>query len=461
MTWLDRFQTRALFSPRLLALCLACLPAGSALADEPAIEEAAAERSRILYIDIPVPLGTTPADDAGRHALFPIPGLAPATPQRAGNLAAYRNRIAAIEDLGGVWDQNLVEQLTALGRLHQQQGEHAEAIALFQRAMHINRINAGLHHMGQVDAVQSLVESHAALANWEEVDLYQDYLFYVQQRALAAKDPLLVGVFERLGNWQLNAFTLGFGEVLGLRLSAAQLLFNGAAELVGDHYGREDARYVRNLQNVARSAFLVARYPEYVLEIDRPDYRAEQDQLRARLDTLQPAIPRGYPAGRDALLEIVDLYGRQGGPSLALAAALLDLADWHILFDRRQAAEELYVEAWETASAVPGSEDWRAERFQKVQPVPVFARRPTNLVPGSGESLRLTGLRSDYADVSMTITEFGAPRDIEVVSAETHANHRQLNQLRREIRSTRFRPLLTEGEPKRSAGHVFRYRYWY
>ena len=86
---------------------------------------------------------------------------------------------------------------------------------------------------------------------------------------------------------------------------------------------------------------------------------------------------------------------------------------------------------------------------------------PVNLAVGSEGALNRSELSADYVEFRFDVTEYGAVRNVEVLSEETAANNRQFMQLSRVLRESRFRPLLEEGLPKSSQGHVFRYRYWY
>jgi len=242
------------------------------------------DRSRILYIDAPVPV------QEGVDPILPEPALPVevvdevSAQRRVQVLRDYDLAIAAIERDGGAWDQALTEELSALGRVQQEQGIHAEAISTLTRAMHINRINDGLHTLAQVPVVERMIESYAAMGDWASVDLYQNYLFFVQQKAYGSDDPRIIPVLNSLGQWNIEAFGLGFGDPLGSRLSTAQLLFNAASNMVGIHFGRNDERYVPYLRNVANSAYLVALHPDYMSEIGRPEYVNEQELLRRKLN---------------------------------------------------------------------------------------------------------------------------------------------------------------------------------
>ena len=74
--------------------------------------------------------------------------------------------------------------------------------------MHVSRVNTGLNTVDQIPIVQNMIDSHAALGQWAEVDLYQNYLFYIQQRTYGPNDPRIIPV-QQLGEWNMQAFGIG------------------------------------------------------------------------------------------------------------------------------------------------------------------------------------------------------------------------------------------------------------
>ena len=252
---------------------------GHVLAQEaPEPDASLTPRSPLLYVDTPVLVedGIDPALPAARSA---DPATDPAFEQRIDSIVQYNSTVTEIELEGGAWDDGLVEELSALGRLQQQQGDHLAAIETLDRAIHVNRINSGLYTLEQVSVVQQLIQSHMALGDWEQADIYNNYLFHVQQKAFGADDPRLIPVLDRLATWHIQAFNIGYGSLRGVRLRQAQIMFNAAARMVGMHFGKNDARFVDYQRSIAHSAYLIARNPDLMLEIDRPEYRNMQQML--------------------------------------------------------------------------------------------------------------------------------------------------------------------------------------
>lgn len=425
--------------------------------------ETSERRLRLQFIDRPIEI------DAGfnEQINWPITKAQviseddPTFIARMASIREYSESVEAIEFEGGVWDRSLIEELSTLGELQQRQGDHVTAIETFDRVIHISRINNGLHTMEQIPAIEQKIESYLATADWEQADLFYNYMFYVQQKTYGSTDPRIIPMLGRLANWNLRAFNIGFGDSSGIRLSSAQLLFDAAAKMVDVHFGRSDERYVDYQQSIANSAYLMSRHPDLAHEMDRPEFRLNQDALRQKLIPSERTLPRGFQAGEEALLNIVIQKQTDYGISMPLAEATANLGDWYLMFDRRKAATQMYSNAWKIISELENSEELLNEFFGHVIPLPTFLDAPTSLVFASGDEKDTSDLNVDFVDLSFDVTENGIVRNLEIVSGETEENTAILGRLRRQVRSSVFRPVLKDGAPVRSIGSQFRYRYWY
>lgn len=454
---------RLLHSSAMLIALLMLLSSESVLGQE-VTDEAPAEvgRSRLLYIDAPVSI------QSGLDSV--LPELPPVTnPEedpdyglRTESIRQYGSIVADIEANGGAWDRSLSEELMSLGSLQQQQGDHLEAVETFDRAIHINRINAGLHTLEQIPAIEQLIQSHLVMGNWEEADIYNNYLFYVQQKAFGQNDPRLIPVLDKLATWNIQAFNIGYGELLGVRLREAQILFVAAARMVGAHFGSGDERRVKYLRNIANSSYLLSRNQDLLMELNQPEFRTSQSLLMSKLNEVSTwVLPPGFQSGERALEEISDYYREKGGAPYKLAEAITNVADWHLIFGRRKQANEHYQEAWQVLQGQENSEELIDRLFGEVVPLPTFAESVDNPASTYQTKSESDALNHDFADVKFDVTTNGLVRNAQVVSEETVENARHHNRLRSSIRDSYFRPLIVEGKPQRSNGNHFRYRYWY
>src|SRR5690606_9626898 len=60
-------------------------------------------------------------------------------------LAAYLQQIDAQQTLNGNYDSGVSESLTGMARLLEANGDHDNALAAYQQAMHIQRVNNGIY----------------------------------------------------------------------------------------------------------------------------------------------------------------------------------------------------------------------------------------------------------------------------------------------------------------------------
>ncbi len=424
-------------------------------------EENVRSRSPLLYIDRPLLV------EEGLDPMMPSreplvdPEADPAFGQRSASIRQYNGAVTDIELDGGAWDGGLVEELASLGRLQQQQGNHLGAIETLDRAIHVNRINSGLYTLEQIPVVEQLIQSYMALGDWEQADIYNNYLYHVQQKAYGVDDPRLIPVLDRLATWNIQAFKIGYGDLLGVRLRQSQIMFNAAARMVHMHFGKTDERFVNYQRNIANSAYLVARNPDLMMEVDRPEHRSMQQVLAHKLNEQRRVQPAGFRTGERALIEIAMFYQEQGENSYALAEAITHLADWYLMFGRRRSTLENYKIAWDMLQELENSEELTERLFGNVAPLPSFGstiEAPDALYRNEDGS---EALNFDYADLTFDIMANGLVRNVESISEETEENQAQLGKLRMRVRSMRFRPLVIDGEPQRSNENHFRYRYWY
>ena len=450
-----------------LAPSLIAVLAGSLVHAQEAVEseESVRSRSPLLYVEAPVLVedGVDPVMPLRARLASPEldPESDPAFGRRSDSIRRYNSAVSDIELDGGAWDGGLVEELASLGRLQQQQGNHIGAIQTLDRAIHVNRINSGLYTLEQIPVVEQLIQSHMALGDWEEADIYNNYLYHVQQKAYGFDDPRLIPVLERLATWNIQAFKIGHGSLLGIKLRQSQIMFNAAARMVDVHFGKADERFINYQRNIASSAYLVAQNPDLMAQIDKSEYRTRQQVFAEQMNEQRQVQPSGFRTGERALLEVVMFYQEQGYGTYVLAEAITHLADWYLIFGRRQSALKSYKLAWDMLQGLEDSEELTQQLFGSVTPLPAFGSSievPDAFYRTEDGS---QALRFDYADLTFDVTENGLARNVESISEETEDNQAQLGKLRNSTRSMRFRPLVIDGEPQRSFENHFRYRYWY
>ena len=415
----------------------------------------------MLYLEPAVPVPEEIDLEPSPPEIPRNPELDPEFQERIQDIQRFNEAIADSEIMAGAWDNNLVEQLNSLGSLQQQKGDHPGAVETHERAIHVQRINSGLHTIDQTPLVEQMIDSYAAMGDWTQVDVYQNYLFYIQRKFYGNNDPRLIPALGDLANWHTRAFTMRQGESLAMRLSSAQMLYRAAARMVEVHFGADD-RYVEYLRGVARSAYLVALNQDLLRELARAQFRVPQETLRDMLYWHFPIVPSGFRAGEDALLAIREYYLGREGEAEQLAEATAQVADWYLLFNRRAPARNMYLEAWQAVAEEENADELRLRLFGQVREIPVFAFDDNEwMIENMGSMENIEEVDYDHIDLRFDVTQWGEVRNIETVGTHSPDTEPQQSRVRRDVRGSMFRPMLIGGENVRSDGNLFRYRYWY
>ncbi|MFP6681565.1 MAG: hypothetical protein VCB07_05135, partial [Gammaproteobacteria bacterium] len=165
----------------------------------------------------------------------------------------FRANINQIERDHGALDYRLAEHFLSLGLAHRANGDVANAVATFRQALHINRINKGLHHLMHVPIVDLLIDAYAQLQDWEAVERQHRYRYWIHRREVDKNSDQFVDAAILFANWETQASNLETDVLPFRQLRDAQDALSGAFETVaaGDVAG--DPRMVRilNLQAVA------------------------------------------------------------------------------------------------------------------------------------------------------------------------------------------------------------------
>ena len=434
---------------------------------------------QVLHLEPPIALSRVESEDAAALiAAFMQPAPAPqienplpvfadlsleqqAYLQRLQDIGSYEQALEELEYEGGAWSQEVAQELETLGGLLLQQGEFEQAVTVFDRAVHINRVNHGLFSPEQVPLVQRVVEGHVALGQWKEADEQQQYAFYVQSKAYGANDPRMISVFEDMARWNLTSFYRGVDDDPTLRLLQTFLLYRAAADTVANHFGPRDPRYLPLLKKTADASDMMTRFAMPGTGVSTPT----NSNIRMVSEFAgRSTRPQGGGGGEVALARIVDFYADERRPDtqetrIMLARARAELADWYLQRDRRQAALRTYEEAWQALAESDGP-----ELAQQVFGEIVFLPSFESFAAEKKEALGLnadSGARIGHVDVSFHVSRYGRMTDFEILSQEPPDLRRIDLQVISAMRDRMARPKMVEGRTVDSPDERYRIHFWY
>lgn len=359
----------------------------------------------------------------------------------------YLDSVRDLEAEDGAWSPALQQELFGLGLTYQQHGRHAEAVVSLSRAEHITRINEGLYSSADLPILERLIESHAALGEWDKVHNRYRQVFLIHQRNYGEHDERLLPVLERLSAWHMRSYLDASGGDPVEHLLNARRFYDSAVTIIETKSGPRDPRIADALRRRALVDYYVASHAPLVREGfgfgDEPI-----DEM-----AIQAHIANSFVAGRDALRRAAELrHDTTVDGELACSEALAELADWHQLFARRQSALRLYQEAWAHGER-------SGDQAPAILATVFGAPRPLPQIPDEFDANPAPRTDTAWIRVQFDVGDNGRASDVQVIESSPPASGREVARLRKRVLATPFRPRFEGGQPVATPDVDYRYSY--
>jgi tetratricopeptide (TPR) repeat protein len=371
-------------------------------------------------------------------------------PDGQADAASYQRQLERFEQAEGPYAATLAEPLAGIARLHQQQGDIAQAQHHYERALHIVRVNEGLYSERQIPILRQLFASYRQVGDMQTLDARYDYYFRLYGSGQPPFTAVRLAAALEYMRWQREALLLGLDGESSRRLLELYELNARLLEGVGEPDAETYEAY--------RLLVLSQLYNLYLLQHSyRPEQQGwnelphtlgaagwdQQDTREHRLDMIQrTALSRGR-----SLLEGL-IAATPPEQTITLAEVYLELGDWNQWNDQRGAAQTAYEQVQDMlgqAGETQLLEQWLGAPAE-LPANGAFGRR---LLPADqGDSL---------ARASFSVSARGKPSAIEVSTAGEVSDGR-LWRFRRDLAGTRFRPRYSAGQAAATEGLVREYR---
>lgn len=337
--------------------------------------------------------------------------------------------------VAGRYDIALAQPLVLLGDARMGLEDPAGALEAFDRAKHIVRLADGVQDPSQMAILYREAEAFEALGQWTDANQRQELAYDISRRAYGTDDRRHQDTTHRLIRWYRHHHKYIAAHVLLEQLIGnAEKEADGESRLIG--LLREHARLWRHKMFARRKA-------------GRGQFEAWPPGVR-RFPPWHEFYP--FREGRAALGQVVAIReGTADTSDIDLATALLELADWHLLYSKHAIAIQYYRRVWRLLEADPAR---RALIFD--EPTPLFLPLPRD--PGK----RRTFLRDPHdgiVQLALTVTHRGKVigRKTMHVEPKTIMEHR----VRMAARKARYRPAFRDGNPVKIRGHPLEFTYTY
>jgi len=443
-----------------VALWLATLlPAGVAAAQEsdsalPKIEPLASVSGAVDF-DISGADSQTAKDTAGATLFAKVPrdlsseisAESEERPAPGRAIERAQQKVRALQAEGGAYADGLADALSELGMAYRDADQRKGAVTAFKEALHVARVNHGLHDLRQIPYLEHLIEENAALGRWEKVIENYHYLYWIHKRNYGDKDPRLLPVIERVALAELAIHKSTPMKPVSSDLEKNQRLLQKAVEIIELHYGNDLQRMADALYRVALSNYGIALQTGKLLHY-RKYRRARRGGTVFVDEDLGKAfqlIQRTERDGRSALHRIEELYeDRAPSKTLQRALVLVRQGDWRQLYGNGSGRRD-YREAYELLVQLEDGEKHITRIFGEPHLLPAMDAwdkdEQTEETPATPSEAQ-----GDVVELAFDVRATGEAHNVDARSVPEGLKE-EAEKLQRYIQLLRFRPRMENGDP--------------
>ncbi len=423
------------------ALFISPPPAWTDEPDSDAVTDAVTDVQTDVQADVPTPpLATLEATDDTADFGYLAQQIDAGEAARAE--VDLKSIIAAIESEHHRYHPDLVEPLTLLGDAHVKKGELPEALDQYGRARHIARVSHGLFDSRQVVPVYREADVLRQMGDLKTAGKREEYAYEVMRKDHDEYSPSLLPAIHRLAEFYVQTYNY----------LAARSLFTRAVAIheAAGSTGSDEA--VLAYRGVARSHRL-ERFPPFYVAHEN-DNRNEGPLPGLTTSELrdQHIAFNNFPAGERALQRVVEIRQRQNGPPTHTFDAILELADWHMMFGRTNDANALYTHVYRNMA-----ENGHDATAYFAHPKLIYWPLPYDPKP---PPVRQRDTQSKgHVKLGFSVSATGRVRKMKTLESEP--DKLMDFRVRRSMRLAVFRPRLQEGAPVTADDQSFTHRFNY
>jgi len=161
--------------------------------------------------------------------------------------SSYLDQLLQLEVAYGPYDIRLAEPLQAAAAALERMADPLQASQLYERALHVTRINEGLYSESQIAIVERLIDCFALMEDWPQVDRNFRYLHLLYTRLYEPGTVELDRALAQISDWHVIAINHNIGGDIQDHLREAGKLFRQRLAFA-DAHGNTDAQDVELLR---------------------------------------------------------------------------------------------------------------------------------------------------------------------------------------------------------------------
>ncbi|PAJ76186.1 hypothetical protein CJF42_01530 [Pseudoalteromonas sp. NBT06-2] len=371
-------------------------------------------------------------------------------------ISLYEKAIEELESTEGVYSEKLAQELANLADIYQKQEKHDLAITTFNRSLHLNRINDGLYSKAQLPILDKIIISLKKQKKWKKVHEKYNYLYWLNNRNFSEQDAQMLQVLIKIANWNLTSYAMSYSPNPAQDLYNAYYLYKQALNISENVYGPFDKQNIYILNNKMIISYFFATFDLSAINsnlVDNSNFTTTSNYQNQIISLKRTS----FTSGRDTILNEIKILENQNDVDYYnISKVKLKLADWYLLFEKRQSAMRLYNEAYQFAILNDDEHIFTKDLFQKPIALPYLPNLTTNTREIISKDLLLSNEK--YIQASFDVTKHGRAKNIRVVNSNMKESTRLRSLALKSLRHTKFRPKLVKGIPIRTEQmklHIF------
>ena len=323
---------------------------------------------------------------------------------------SYVTAIEIYRAIDGPFTPLAIPLLLNMGDNYREAHDGLDAVTAYTEARTVNRRIYGLLNEAQLPMLDKLSETFLELNRPVEAEAQQVEALRLAERAFPPESDEGLAAIYKYASWLRDRGLFQFERDH----------YERARRIIEEHYGKKDVRLVTPLLGIGNS-FRDQRTPD----------------------------GQGIGALQEALAILVAQPTRD---SMAVATVLRDLGDWEVAFERVGYSGAEYRRAWQLLDEVPYGDRVRHEWFSG----PIFVLREPIVMRGLSED---PNAPNGHVLVRFDVDKNGLTSNAVIVESEPAGLLDEA--VLRQIRRSRFRPQMADGEVVNGEGLGLRLTFQY
>jgi len=356
----------------------------------------------------------------------------------------YQTNIEEIESTKGVYGEDLSQQLFSLGLAYQQKGKHGKAIKTLTRSLHLKRINNGLYSTSILPILNTLINSLAEKEQWDSVNNRYGYLKWLYEQNYNEEDIETFFLKMKMANWYLKSYNLKRQKEPIVDLVNSYKAYEQALKIAIKKYGSTDLRVLAPLHEFILVNYLIAtsNHIQPVINVDSEGNLIKTTSLLGM--QLASLKYKSLRLGISLFNQEMEIYLNQPIINyLFVTRTKLKLADWYLMYGKRETALNLYQAAYHYLKDHSEITKEFSELFSLPVALPNFPNIliKTNVLPSD----LISATDANYIHASIDVTRYGNVKNINFVSSNP-TNNAMTTKTFKFLKQIKFRPKIVEGK---------------